>query len=82
MEVNDQLHAPAGHFNHGKRTRPRNHWIGGWMEPRTGLDAVAEKNPCPCRESNPGRSARSLVSILAEIFGSKLDIKTKLRVNN
>jgi hypothetical protein len=35
---------------------PCTHWIGGWVDPRTGLDAV-EKN-VPCRKSNPGRPPR------------------------
>jgi hypothetical protein len=26
------------------------------------------KNPCPSRESNPGRSARSLVTVLTSLF--------------
>jgi hypothetical protein len=38
------------------------HWIGGWVVPRAGLDAVAKrKYACHCRESNPGRPVRSLV---------------------
>jgi hypothetical protein len=36
--------------------------------PRAGLDAVARrKYPIPCRESNLGRPARSLVTMLTEI---------------
>jgi ribosome modulation factor len=35
------------HFN------PGNHWIGGWVGPRAGLEAVKRKS-CPCQESNPG----------------------------
>jgi hypothetical protein len=37
--------------------------------PRVGLDAVArrKKNPCPCRRSNPGRPARSRVTVLTEL---------------
>jgi len=35
-----------------------------WVGPRTGLNAVAKrKYSCPCWESNPGRPARSLVTI-------------------
>jgi hypothetical protein len=38
------------------------------VDPRAGLDAVARrKNPSPCRESNAGRPARSLVTILTEL---------------
>jgi hypothetical protein len=44
---------------------PGIHWIGGWVGPRAGLDAMEKgKNPCPCRESNPSRPVRSLVTVL------------------
>jgi hypothetical protein len=44
MEVSDLLHAPAA-LPPGKEP-PDNHWIGGWVGPRAGLDAVAKrKNP-------------------------------------
>jgi hypothetical protein len=33
---------------------------------RANLDAVAKRNPIPCRESNPGRPDRSLLSVLTE----------------
>jgi hypothetical protein len=34
------------------------------MGSRAGLEAVEKRNiPCPCRELNPGRPARSLVAI-------------------
>jgi hypothetical protein len=43
-------------------------WIGSWVGPRGGLDAVAKKmNPCPRRVSNPGRATRRLVTTLAEL---------------
>jgi hypothetical protein len=37
--------------------------------PRVGMEVVAERKKefCPCRESNPGRPARSLVTILTEL---------------
>jgi hypothetical protein len=32
---------------------PGTHWIGGWVGPRAGLDAVAKRRiPSPRRESN------------------------------
>jgi hypothetical protein len=31
---------------------PGIHWIGGWVGPRAGLDAVVRKIPSPYRESN------------------------------
>jgi hypothetical protein len=40
---------------------PGTNWIGGWVGPRAGLDAVAKiKVPCPNRKSNSSRPARSL----------------------
>jgi hypothetical protein len=50
---------------------PGDHWRGGWVCPRTDLDAVAKRKkslPYPWQESNPGRPARSLVSILIELL--------------
>jgi hypothetical protein len=42
-----------GSFNPRERA-PGTHWIGGWVGPRAGLDAVVERKiPSPCRESNP-----------------------------
>jgi len=38
MEVNGQLYAPAA-LPPGKQP----HWIGGWVEPKAGLDAVVKR---------------------------------------
>jgi hypothetical protein len=39
---------------------PGNQWIGGWVGPRAGLDAMEERIiSCLCRESSPGRPACS-----------------------
>jgi len=47
-----------GRFTHGTP------WIGEWVGPTAGLDAVSKsKNPCLCREQNPDCPARSLVII-------------------
>jgi hypothetical protein len=44
-----------GRFTPGDKA-PCTHWIGGWMSPRVGLDAVEQrKMSCPCQESNHGR---------------------------
>jgi hypothetical protein len=40
-------------FTPGERA-PDTHWIGGWMDPRTGLNAVKKRKIFPRRESNPG----------------------------
>jgi len=46
----------AGRFTLGEQA-PVTRWIGGWMGPRIGLDAVAKKRKsCLCRELNPGRT--------------------------
>jgi hypothetical protein len=41
-----------GRFTPRERT-PGNHWIGGWVGPRAGLDAVVNRIPSPRRQSNP-----------------------------
>jgi len=44
------------------------HWIGGWVSPRAGLDAVLKNfHYYHCRKLNPGRPAPSLVSLLTEL---------------
>jgi hypothetical protein len=40
MEVSGQLHAPAALS--GVRA-PGTHWIGGWVRPKAGLEAVVKK---------------------------------------
>jgi len=65
MKVSCQLHVPAALFQ--GRT-PSTHWIGGWVDPRNSLEAEAKRKkiPCPFRESNSGRPACSLVTILTD----------------
>jgi hypothetical protein len=43
--VSGQIHAP-GRFTPGEIT-PGTHWIGGWVGPRAGLDAVEKINVAP-----------------------------------
>jgi hypothetical protein len=38
----------------------------GWAPEPVWTRWQKEKNPCPCRESDPGRSPRSLVTVLTE----------------
>jgi hypothetical protein len=50
-----------GRFTSGKEP-PSNHWLGGWVEPRTGLDDVEKRKflTLPVLELRPlGRPARS-----------------------
>jgi hypothetical protein len=64
MEVCGQLHVPAA-LPPGKITP-----AGCWMGTGPGLDAVAKRKkslPCLCQESNPGRPARSLVTMMTDI---------------
>jgi hypothetical protein len=68
MGVNGQLHAPAA-LHAGERASGT-HWMGGWVGPRTDLDAmekIRKFHYCPCRELNPGRPARGLVTVLMPI---------------
>jgi hypothetical protein len=68
MEVSGHLHAPVIILPPGK------HWIGGWVGPRAGLDAV-EKRRISCLSGIELRfhshPADSLVAITAELFESK-----------
>jgi hypothetical protein len=43
--VSGQLHAP-GRFTPRERA-PGTHWIGGWVDPRGGLDAVEKRKFLP-----------------------------------
>jgi hypothetical protein len=54
MDVSGQLHTAAA-LPPGKEL-PDIHWIGGWVDPRAGLDAVKlRKISCSCQKLNPGR---------------------------
>jgi hypothetical protein len=53
MEVSGQLHAP-------RERAPGTHWIGGWVGPSVGLDAVDKIKFLHCRESIPGLPSPSL----------------------
>jgi len=45
---------------------PGTHWVGGWMSPRAGLDAMGRRQiPISCPESNFGSPARGLATILS-----------------
>jgi hypothetical protein len=40
MEVSGQLHIPV---TKTKERAPGTHWIGGWVDPRTVLDALVKR---------------------------------------
>jgi hypothetical protein len=44
------------HFTFGERAQDT-HWIGVWVGPRVGLDAVEKRKILHCWESNPGLPA-------------------------
>jgi hypothetical protein len=49
------------------------HYIGGWVDPKAGLDAVEKiKLTCPWRESNLGRPVRSPSLYRLSYPGSKI----------
>jgi hypothetical protein len=51
MEVSSQLHAQAA--LPPRKRAPGTHWIGGWVGPRAGLEAVVKRKiPSTHRESN------------------------------
>jgi hypothetical protein len=66
MEATDQLRVSAALYQ-GKE--PRHPLISSFVSPRTGMGLVL-KRKSPCRESNFGRKARSLVTILTELHRS------------
>jgi hypothetical protein len=70
LDGGDLSASRPGRFTAKERT-PGTYWIGGWVGLTTGQDAVAKrKYPCIYRESNPGRPARSLVTILTQLPSS------------
>jgi hypothetical protein len=85
--VKVQIHALTSALDGGEWSAPgpgrftpgewasSSHWIAGWVGPRAGLDAEARRKILtPCRESNPGGPARSLVTILTELRGSLINL--------
>jgi len=47
----------SGHFTPSERA-PGTHWLGGWVGPRAGLNAVVRRKiPSPSRHSNPRSSS-------------------------
>jgi hypothetical protein len=68
MEVTGQLKATIALSPRKEPPPPANDWIGGWVGRRIGLDAVVKRKIfSPYRESNAGRLARNLVTILTEL---------------
>jgi hypothetical protein len=49
-------------FTPGERA-PGTHWIGGWVDPRAGFDAVEKTKILHSREWNPGRPARRITDL-------------------
>jgi hypothetical protein len=51
-----------------RKKAPGTHWIRGLVDPRAGLEVVAKREEfLPRREPNPGRPARSLVTVMTEV---------------
>jgi hypothetical protein len=70
MELSGKLHTPAA-LPPGV-TASGTHWIGRWVGPRAGQDAVAKQKGSPFTARawnlNPGRPAHSLVTITTELL--------------
>jgi hypothetical protein len=64
LDGSGELHASAPFF---PRKIPGTHWVGGWVGPRAGMGVGAKIINLPCWESNPGRPARSLVTIPTDL---------------
>jgi hypothetical protein len=56
---------PFGRFTRGGGGESSQyHWIKGWLGPEANrYIAERRKHPCTCRETNPGRSARSVTAL-------------------
>jgi hypothetical protein len=69
-------------FTPGERV-PSTHWTEGRVDPTIGLDAVAMKKfpVYPCRKLYSGLPARSLVTILTELYQNNLNIRLNLFLN-
>jgi hypothetical protein len=68
MEVSSQPYVPAA-LTLTERASGT-HWIGGWVGPGVGLDAMKKRKiSFSCLESNPGHPARSLDAIPTELSG-------------
>jgi hypothetical protein len=53
LDGGEWLTSRPGRFTPRKRA-PGTHWIGGWVGPKVGPDAVVKRKiPSPRRESNP-----------------------------
>jgi hypothetical protein len=68
MEVSDQLHAPAA-LPPGKESRYLLDRRLGGPQSRPGGGGQEKRNSAPVGDSNHGRPAHSLVTILAELSG-------------
>jgi hypothetical protein len=66
MEVRCQVHTPAVYLRGRISRSPLNTSQSGAQNPYT--RGREQKKSLPCRNSNPGRPARSLVTILTELF--------------
>jgi hypothetical protein len=59
----------SSRFNPGKEP-PNSHWIGGWVGPKAGLDAVVKRKIFrPCRDSNP-----PIIQLLAQRYTIELSL--------
>jgi hypothetical protein len=66
MEMSGQIHAPAA-IPPGKRA-PGTHWIGGWVGPGAGLDAVARRKiPSSCRDSKS-----QIIQLVAQRYTTRI----------
>jgi hypothetical protein len=76
LEVSGQLHVPAA-LPPGKE-----HWIGGWVGPRAGLDDVRREKSWPYRDSNPDSSDVKPLASRYTDYAIKYYLNTILNPNN
>jgi hypothetical protein len=68
MEVSGQLHASAALPPPSGETVPGIHCIGGWLDPRAGLDLMEKKEVSfPCRKWNRDSSVAHSIAYLGSV---------------
>jgi hypothetical protein len=67
MEMSGQFHAPA------EERHPSTHYIGGWVDPRVGLNSVEKRKRslAPARNGTPAVHSVGILTELSRLHNSK-----------
>jgi hypothetical protein len=72
MEKSGQFHSPVA-LAPGERV-PGTHWIGGWVGPRAGLDAVEKRKILSCRETNRAAQPVAIPTELSRLHNNDIRV--------